>query len=61
MRLPIPQSVRFARMAGSSNAATHRPVPLPSLAATLPLLCDPSRWPDFDCAGGRFAPLCSRW
>ena len=32
-------------------------MPLPSVAATLPVLSDPSRWPDFGCAGGRFTPL----
>ncbi len=37
--------------------STYPPVPLPSVAATLPVLSDPSRWPDFGCAGGRFTPL----
>ncbi len=37
--------------------STYPPVPLPSVAATLPVLSDPSRWPDFGCSGGRFTPL----
>jgi hypothetical protein len=60
MRLPIPQSVRF----GAWPARPRRDPPpgvVSSVATTLPLLSDASRWPDFGCACGRFTRLCSRW
>ncbi len=37
--------------------STYPPVPLPSADAAIAILSDPSRWPDFGCALGRFTAL----
>ena len=37
--------------------STYPPVPLPSAEAAIAVLSDPSRWPDFGCALGRFTAL----
>lgn len=37
--------------------STYPPVPLPSLPATLALLAEPARWPDFGSELGRFTAL----
>jgi len=37
--------------------STYPPVALPAAEAAIAALADPSRWPDFGCALGRFTPL----
>jgi hypothetical protein len=39
------------------NWSTYPAVPLPSVDAVVAVLADPSRWPDFGCALGRFTAL----
>ena len=46
--------------AATRRWSTYPPVPLPSAEATIAALSDPSRWPDFGCALGRFTALRDR-
>jgi len=46
-----------AAAAGERQWSTYPPVPLPGADATIAVLGDPSRWPDFGCGLGRFTAL----